>query len=82
VAANPIVYVHNGIVELPEDVKADPRFQNGAKLELVPLPDDTESVLKSLRQLAGSWGHSPVDPNAVLETERQEELEDEARWRD
>ena len=80
-AAHPIAVVHDGIVEIPDDVKTDPRFQNGARLQLVPLSPEVKSVLERLEQLAGSWVGSRIEPNAVLEAERQKELTDEARWR-
>ncbi len=43
-AAHPIVVVEHGKVEIPEEVQSDPRFQNGSKLQLVPVagPADTD----------------------------------------
>lgn len=80
-AAHPVAVVHEGMIKIPDDLKADPRFQNGAKLQLVPFSSEEDSLLVRLEQLAGSWAHSQVEPNAVLEAERQAELADEARYR-
>lgn len=90
-AAHPIGIVVDGKIELPDEAKTDPRFREGARLELVPItpaseeaptPRLTEEPWEEWRKLAGSWAHVDVDPNALLDEERKRELEDEARWRD
>lgn len=50
-SAHPIAIIQDGKVEIPEEVQNDPRFQNGAKLELVPVRVTAEPVAKAV----GDW---------------------------
>ena len=84
-ATHPIVVVDHGRVEIPEELQNDPRFKDGARLQLVPVdsaeePYDPEEILAKWESLAGILADSDYDPNAELEREKQNELEDEARW--
>ena len=84
-AANPIVVIDHGRVEIPKELQSDPRFSDGARLQLVPMTDahshdDAEKTLAKWDSLAGIFAHSSYDPNAELEAEKKRELEDEARW--
>ena len=82
-AAHPIAIIHDGIVEIPDEAKADPRFQNGAKLQLVPVTElqpMPKNDWSDWRRLEGILSDSKFDPNAELEAEKQKELQDEARW--
>jgi hypothetical protein len=79
-AANPIVTVRDdGKIDLPADLRKDPRFQKGASLELVPQivsakqTTDAEAW-RAFRDLRGLFADEPGDVNASLEAEKQEEL--------
>ena len=52
-AAHPIVVVGDGIIEIPENLQHDPRFQKGARLELVPVPETTPK--SNLAAPKGDW---------------------------
>ena len=86
-AAHPIVVVDDELLDkLPEHFKADPRYQKGASLELVPLATlqpklSAEETMRRWESLRGLFAHSDFDPNAELEKEKQAELAEEARWR-
>ena len=83
-AANTIVVVDHGKIEIPKELQSDPRFSDGARLQLVPLPLSTEQntaeAWDNFMSLAGLLADSDYDPNAKLEEEKQRELEEEARW--
>lgn len=85
-AAHPIVTVDHGRVTIPEELQSDPRFRDGARLQLVPIEAAGPSVAdpakawEDFMSLEGLLANSVYDPNAELEKERQRELEDEARW--
>jgi hypothetical protein len=51
-AAHPIVVIHDGKVQIPEEVHDDPRFQNGATLQLVPVAAMAVSDLPAPK---GDW---------------------------
>lgn len=84
-AAHPIVVIDHGKVEIPEELQGDPRFRDGARLQLVPVEtaavngQKPNEVLPSWERLAGILANSDYDPNAELEREKEKELEDEAR---
>ena len=87
-AAHPIVTVDDELHEkLPEEFKADPRYQKGASLELVPVatptglsPAEIKGRWDDFIKLRGIFADEPGDGNAMLEEERISELEQEARW--
>lgn len=83
-AAHPIAIVHDGFVEIPNDLKDDPRFRNGASLQLVPVNPSVSQIPEiekgDWRRLEGLLKDSDYDPNAELEAERLKELESEAFW--
>jgi hypothetical protein len=79
-AANPIAVVHDGMVEIPNELKDDPRFRNGASLRLVPVIEAPVAIKGDWRRLEGILADSDFDPNSELEAEKQRELESEAHW--
>ncbi len=85
-AAHPVVIVDDELLnKLPEQFKADPRYQKGASLELVPLAASqprvsADETIRRWESLRGLLAHSDFDPNAELEKEKQAELAEEARW--
>jgi hypothetical protein len=84
-AANPIVVVDHGKVDIPEELQGDPRFKDGSRLQLVPIPSASLSkaeealAWKEFRKLRGILKDSDFDPNAELEKEKLRELEEERR---
>jgi hypothetical protein len=82
-AAHPIVTIHDGKVEIPEELKDDPRFCDGARLELVPASGQSvqtdSGAWQAFIDLQGIFADDPGDANASLERERQDELAEEAR---
>jgi hypothetical protein len=86
-AAHPVVVVDDELLKkLPVQLQGDPRYQCGARLELVPVvPPEAQpspdEILATWKSLQGILEHSSYDPNAELEKEKQRELADEARWR-
>lgn len=86
-AAHPIVVVEDGKIDIPEELQQDPRFRDGARLQLVPVSvvrelsvEDRKKAWDNFRKLEGLLAHSDYDPNAELEKEKQRELAKEARW--
>jgi hypothetical protein len=86
-AAHPIVVVEHGKVEIPPELQEDPKFKNGARLQLVPVSvmrelseEDRKKAWDNFRKLEGILANSEYDPNAELEKEKQRELAEEARW--
>ena len=83
-ATNPIVVVDHGRVHIPEELKTDPRFQDGAHLELVPVSQVSfrtgQQAWEDFMNLEGILADSDYDPNAELEKEKQRELAKEAGW--
>ena len=82
-AAHPIVVVDEELLQkLPERFRADPRYQKGAALELVPVSRPTPSAAegwKAFREMRGIFADEPGDANASLAAEREHELEQESR---
>jgi hypothetical protein len=86
-AAHPIVVVEHGKVEIPQELQKDPKFQDGARLQLIPVSvanelseEDRRKAWENFRKLEGILADSECDPNAELEKEKQRELAEEARW--
>jgi len=84
-AANPIVVIQHGGIRIPEALQEDPRFKDGARLQLVPvqpvLPaEEQRKAWKDFLSLEGLLAHSGYDPNLELEKEKQRELDEEAGW--
>ena len=51
-AAHPVVTVGDGIIEIPEDLQQDPRYQKGARLTLVPVAIEE---CKEIPKGKGDW---------------------------
>ena len=86
-AAHPIVVVEDGKIDIPEELQEDPRFRDGARLQLVPVSvarelsaEERKKAWEGFRKLRGILADSDYDPNAELEKEKQRELEKERRW--
>jgi hypothetical protein len=86
-AAHPIVVVEHGKIDIPQELQGDPKFQDGARLQLVPVSvtgelteEDRVRAWEDFRKLEGILADSEYDPNAELETEKQRELAEETRW--
>ncbi len=85
-AAHPIVVVDHGKIIIPNELHDDPRFRDGARLQLVPVEVNATGVEHSAEAwetfmgLQGLLADSEYDPNAELEKEKQRELEEEAPW--
>ncbi len=73
-AAHPIVVVGDGIIEIPTYLQQDPRFQKGAKLELVPVEPATQSFGQppkgDWRRLRGMFKDLDVNLNDELNKDR------------
>lgn len=79
-AAHPIVVVDDdGQVRIPEALRDDPRFQNGAKLKLVPIEEATPKVVGDWRRLRGILAHSDFDATEWKRQERERELTHDER---
>ncbi len=77
-AVHPIVVVGDGIIEIPENLQHDPRFQKGARLELVPVADaeptlDPHKPKGDWRRLRGALAHLDVRLTDEMDKERQRE---------
>ena len=85
-AANPVVVVEHGKIDIPDNLQHDPRFQDGARLQLVPLaqaevsPELRRRAWDEFLKLGGIFADLDFDPNRELELDKQRELEAEARW--
>jgi hypothetical protein len=86
-AAHPIVVVEHGKIDIPQELQKDPRFCDGARLQLVPAAatrelseEDRVKAWDGFRQIRGILADSDYDPNAELEKEKQRELAEERRW--
>lgn len=77
--ANPVVVVisEDGKVAIPKELQGDPRFQTGAKLQLVPIEQNNSSDKGDWHRLRGALSHLDVNLNALLEQERLLENEQE-----
>jgi hypothetical protein len=83
-AAHPIVVVgDDSTVEIPEKFQADPRYQKGAALELVPVAaTDVAPVQKTeddWRRLGGILAGLPFDATEWKRQEREWELAHDER---
>jgi hypothetical protein len=81
-AAHPIVVVDGGTVQIPAEYKGDPRFQDGASLELVPVQSRgvVEPVTKGdWRKLDGILAGETFDTTAWKRQEREWELAHDER---
>ena len=79
--AHPIVIVDDGKVEIPAEFQSDPRFQNGAILELVPVtPDEISAESKGdWRRLDGIFADEAFDTTEWKQREREWELAHDER---
>jgi hypothetical protein len=80
-------------VEIPAEFQSDPRFSDGARLQLVPVSverplagtpvagteEERRAAWQAFIDIRGIFADSPGDGNASLEQERLRELADEAR---
>jgi hypothetical protein len=76
-AAHPIVVVDGGTIQIPAEYKGDPRFQDGATLELVPVQSRgvVETATKGdWRRLDGILAGETFDTTAWKQQEREREL--------
>jgi hypothetical protein len=75
-AAHPIVVVSEGAVKIPAELRNDPRFQDGAALELVPARSAADDLQPAgdWRRLRGIFKHSGVNLNDELDKDRLSEL--------
>jgi hypothetical protein len=81
-AAHPILIVGDGVIEIPEDLRQDPRFQKGAKLALVPVSEDVAEVPElrgDWRRLRGMFKDLDVNLNDELNKDRLAELASDER---
>ncbi len=87
-AAHPTVIIDHGRVDIPEELRNDPRFRDGAWLRLVPVPSEVPGFAQASAQksghdffsLKGMLANAKFDPNAELEKEKRRELAQEAHW--
>ena len=81
-AAHPTVTVGDGVIEIPEHLQSDPRFQKGAKLQLVPVEPERDSHTPrpkgDWRRLRGSLAHLDVRLTDEIDQERQRENDADA----
>ena len=84
-AAHPIVVVvGDGIIEIPENLQHDPRFQKGARLELVPVAEaglmpQANSQKGDWRRLRGIFKGLDINLNDELQKDRLAELASDDR---
>ena len=84
-AAHPIVVIDDGTVHIPEQFRNDPRFQDGATLELVPVAPSAARAVASekpkgdWRRLRGALAHLDVRLTDEMEQERQRDNERDAK---
>jgi hypothetical protein len=81
-AAHPIVVIDNGVIEIPAEYLSDPRFQNGASLELVPVEagrDAVPSAKGDWRRLDGIFADEAFDTTEWKRQERELELAHDER---
>ena len=87
-ATHPIVTVGDGVITIPEDLLHDPRFQSGARLELVPVTESTgpqaatqdpKTPKGDWRRLRGMFKDLDVNLNEDLNKDRLAELASENR---
>jgi hypothetical protein len=80
-AAHPILIVGDGVIEIPEELRKDPRYQKGAKLQLVPVDaaSRTPAVHGDWRRLRGIFKDADVNLNDELEKDRLAEQASDER---
>jgi hypothetical protein len=83
-AAHPILIVGDGVIEIPEELQKDPRYQAGARLELVPVSEGVrgESVPEikgDWRRLRGIFKDHEINLNDELRKDRLAELASDER---
>ena len=81
-AAYPVVVVGDGVIEIPEEFRDDPRFQKGAALELVPIQTSSttgEGSRKDWRLLEGILADPNFDATEWKRQEREWELAHDER---
>jgi hypothetical protein len=81
-AAHPVLIVGDGVIEIPEDLRNDPRFQKGAKLTLVPVSENISEAAEikgDWRRLRGMFRDLDVNLNDELRKDRLAELASDER---
>jgi hypothetical protein len=77
-AAHPIVVVDHGKVEIPQELQDDPRFKDGARLQLVPVQPvastDATARKGDWHRLEGILADSEFDSTEWKRQEREREL--------
>jgi hypothetical protein len=76
------VVVDGGTIQIPAEYQGDPRFQDGAKLELVPVQSPGPSVSTAKgdwRKLDGILAGEAFDTTAWKQQERERELAHDER---
>lgn len=70
-AAHHILTVGDGVIEIPEDLQNDPCFQNGARVEVVPVAaGETALTQGDWRRLRGMFKDANVNFNDSLDKDR------------
>lgn len=81
-AAHPVLIVGDGVIEIPENLRQDPRFQKGAKLTLVPMSEEVAAapeIKGDWRRLRGMFKDLNVNLNDELNKDRLAELASDER---
>ena len=81
-AAHPIVVVDHGMIQIPVEYQSDPRFQDGAALELVPVQTDAVAMSAAKgdwRRLDGVLVSKTFDTTTWKRQERELELAHDER---
>jgi hypothetical protein len=79
-AAHPVVIIHDGVAEIPEKYKTDPRFRDGASLELVPRETEAPEKPKGdWRALEGILADDGIDTTEWKRQQREWELAHDER---
>jgi hypothetical protein len=81
-APHTIVTIDHGLVRIPSELQSDPRFQDGARLQLVPVDAQTRDVpdvTRDWRELDGILAGADFDTTAWKREEREFELAHEER---
>ncbi len=80
-AAHPIVVVDGNVIQIPVEYQSDPRFQDGARLELIPVQSsDCDATGKGdWRRLEGILADENFDATDWKRQQREEELAHDER---
>jgi len=86
-AAQPVLIVGDGVIEIPEELRGDPRFRKGAKLLALPIQHvvaeqaspNARSMSQNWRALRGSLKSLPVRLTDEMEKDRLAELASDER---